>query len=102
MKKKELPMCSKDLDNLTYGLLKKPGRYSHSSTLSFFNRINTPSHTLLNLILPFKPRETLLISVCEFFCKKNESFLGGIASREVTFLTRLVFYKVVMLVKRLS
>jgi hypothetical protein len=26
-KKKELQTCSKDLDNLTYGLFKKPGRY---------------------------------------------------------------------------
>jgi hypothetical protein len=26
-KKKELPTCSKDLDNLTYGLFKRPGRY---------------------------------------------------------------------------
>jgi hypothetical protein len=26
-KKKELPMCSKDLDNPTYGLFKKLGRY---------------------------------------------------------------------------
>jgi hypothetical protein len=29
MKKKiELSTCSKDLDNLTYGLFKRPGRYS--------------------------------------------------------------------------
>jgi hypothetical protein len=29
MKKKiELPTCSKDLDNLTYGLFKRAGRYS--------------------------------------------------------------------------
>jgi hypothetical protein len=28
-KKKELPTCIKDLDNLTYGLFKKPGRYTH-------------------------------------------------------------------------
>jgi hypothetical protein len=26
-KKKELSLCSKDLDNPTYGLFKKPGRY---------------------------------------------------------------------------
>jgi hypothetical protein len=29
-KKKELSLCSKDLDNPTYGLFKKPGRYSRS------------------------------------------------------------------------
>jgi hypothetical protein len=27
-KKKELSLCSKDLDNPTYGLFKKPGRYT--------------------------------------------------------------------------
>jgi hypothetical protein len=27
-KKKELQTCSKDLDNLTYGLFKKPRRYN--------------------------------------------------------------------------
>jgi hypothetical protein len=30
-KKRELPMYSEDLDNLTYGLFKKLGRYSHQN-----------------------------------------------------------------------
>ena len=40
-KKNELPTCIKDLDNPTYGLFKRPGRYSLSACLSsykqFFN-----------------------------------------------------------------
>jgi hypothetical protein len=32
-KKKELPMCSKDLDNPTYGLFEKPGRYKGATAV---------------------------------------------------------------------
>jgi hypothetical protein len=31
-KKRELPLCSKELDNPTYGLFKKPGRYKLAAT----------------------------------------------------------------------
>jgi hypothetical protein len=44
IKKKKLPLCSKDLDNPTYGLFKKPGRYTksvgnHSSWILYGGRL---------------------------------------------------------------
>jgi transposase InsO family protein len=41
-KKKELPTCSKDLDNLTYSLFKKPGRYTSPLHLIHTNVWTSP------------------------------------------------------------
>jgi hypothetical protein len=53
-KKKELQTCSKDLDNLTYGLFKRPGRYSfkahqHKISLSTYEA-NTQALRILSQV----------------------------------------------------